>query len=240
MRKSPRALPEPGKHRGRGGQRDQGGSRFSALKCALEFRIPRDAGWLGKTWWKWTQAPAPAWWPQAQHAQDFMESVIITLAKLGSRGRQSKLSTVVATGAPSLGVQPQEPTGHCQAGAGHTIPPLCTGMGEEGRRGTAPTCRPQAPSSGSAVLPPCPIPCAQHEMGTGKSSAALLLGGIFPGRNALPPLLGFMTSCMTFGVLRFEGAIDHYIVLPADIHLGNGCSKNIFLYRPRSPNLPSS
>lgn len=132
------------------------------------------AWWLQKTWRK-VLAPAPSCWPQAQHAQNFMESMIITLAKLGSKRRQSKVSTVVATGAASLGVQPQEPPGCCQAGARHTIPSLRTGMhrdmGGQGRRGTAP----RPPSSGSAFLPHCPIPCAQREMGTGKSSAALLV-----------------------------------------------------------------
>lgn len=173
----------------------------------------RVAQWLGKTWWKWTQAPAPAWWPQAQHAQDFMENMIITLAKLGSRGRQSKLSTVVATGAPVWGYSPRSPQGTARLGLGtqsHLCAQGCTGRWEKRGREVQPLSPdPKTPSSGSAVLPHCPIPCAQHEMDTGKSSAALLLGGIFPARNALPPLLGFMTSCMTSGVLRFEGAIDH-------------------------------
>lgn len=141
------------------------------------------AQWLWKTWWKWTQAPAPSQWPQAQHAQDFMDSVIITLAKLGSRGRQSKVSTVVAAGAPSLGVQPQEIPGSCQAGAHkHQQHPTSVhrdaqGDGSTGEERYSPCLQtPKTPQQWQCF--PASLshsPCAQHEMGTGRSSAALLV-----------------------------------------------------------------
>lgn len=120
------------------------------------------AQWLQKTWQKWTQAPAPSRCPQAQHVQDFMDSMIITVAKLGSRGRQTKVSTVVAAGAPSLGVQPQEPPGRSQAGSGQTIPPLCTGMHRRGEIQPLPA-DPQDPPA-VAVLSCLTVPFPVHCM----------------------------------------------------------------------------
>lgn len=163
-------------------------------------------------WLKWPWAPAG---PQARRAQYFMESMIITLAKLGSRGRQSKVNQWWPQELPVWGYSPRSPQGAARLGWAHNSTCVHRDLGAQGRR-----VQPQSPQQWQ-----CFPASLSHSLGTDKSSAALLigpctpqgLGGIFPGRNALPPLLGFMTSYMRFGVLRFEGATDHYAVLPADI-----------------------
>lgn len=169
-----------------------------------------------------------------------MDSIIIILAKLGSGGRKA--------------IKSEHSGGHrsCQFGGTApgapststiSIPTLCTGMprgmGAQGR-GVQPLPAPPQDLPAVAVLSCLTLPFPGHRQEqccTPGPCTPRGLAGIFPGRNALPPLLGFMISYMTFGGLRFEGVIDHYIVLPADIphSFGKWMLQEYFLLQTLEP-----
>lgn len=110
-------------------------------------------------------------WPQAQCAQDFMECMTITLAKLGSRGRQSKVNQWWPQELPVWGHSPRSPQGAARLGLG-TQSHLCA-QGWEHRGGEVQPQSPQQWQSFPALL--------SHSLGTGKSTAALLVPALHEG-----------------------------------------------------------
>lgn len=145
------------------------------VKSPQETPARTAAPWLRKTWQRWmgsaAYTPASPWTlamgteRPGLHGQRDNHS-----GKLGSGGGRSKVSMAVATGAPGLGVRPQE---HPRALSGwaheHQQHPTSVhshagGDGHAGkeRYSTAPACRPPGPAPAPGTCPPTPeaVPAA--------------------------------------------------------------------------------
>lgn len=129
-------------------------------------------------WLKWPWAPAG---PQAQHAQDFMESMVITLAKLGSRGRQSKVNQWWPQELPVCRYSPRSPQG--AAGLGWAHNPTCVhrDLGAQGRRGTAP--EPPAVAVLSCLTVPFPGHRQEQHCTPDRSLHSTRVGWDFPWKE---------------------------------------------------------